>query len=71
MLTFEDEPAVNLIAQHHDVAIADRARDAVDVLLRQDAAGGVLRRIQYDELCAIIDQSAELADIDPEIHLFA
>ena len=39
MLTFEDEAAVDLVGQHHDVAIADRARDAVDVLLLQHAAG--------------------------------
>src|SRR5207247_7130119 len=30
MLTLEDEATVDLVAQHHDVAIADNARDAVN-----------------------------------------
>ena len=33
MFTLKDEAAVNLVAQDHNVAVADRARDAVDVLL--------------------------------------
>ena len=33
MFTFENEAAIDLVGQHHDVAIADRARDAVDVVL--------------------------------------
>ena len=57
MLAFEDEAAVDLVGQHHDVAIADRARDALDVVLLQHAAGRILRRIQDDELRAVVDQT--------------
>src|SRR5204863_1229561 len=71
MLTFEDEATVDLVGQHHDVAIADNARDAGDVLLRQHATGRVMRRIHDDEFRAIVDQPAELIDIKPEIHFFA
>ncbi len=71
MLTLEDQAAVDLVAQYHNVAIADRARDAVDIILRQHAAGRVLRRIQDDELRAVVDQPAEFADVEPEIHLLA
>src|SRR5437667_7419414 len=71
MLAFEDEAAVDLVAQHHDVAIADRVRDAVNVVLRKHAAGRVMRRIHNDQLRAIVDQSGEFADIEAEIHLLA
>ena len=45
MLAFEDEPAINFVAQYHNVAFADRASDSIDVDLRQHAARRVLRRI--------------------------
>src|SRR5439155_3174108 len=34
ILTFNDETAVDLVAQHHDVAVANGARDLLQVLLR-------------------------------------
>ena len=71
MLTFENQAAVDLIGQHHDVAIADRARDRLDVFFFQHAAGRVLRRIQDDQLGAIVDQPGEFIDIETEIHLLA
>ena len=43
MLALEDEAAINLITQHHDLAIADRARDAINVVLLQHSTGGILR----------------------------
>ena len=43
----------------------------VDVDLGQHAAGRILRRIQNDQLRAIVDQLGELIDIEPEIHLLA
>ena len=43
MFPFENEPAIDLVAQHHDVASADGARDAVDVFFLQHTARGVLR----------------------------
>src|SRR5581483_7864654 len=42
MFALEDQPAVYLVAQYHEVAIADGARDTVDVFFFQHAAGGVL-----------------------------
>ena len=48
MFALENKPAVNLIAQHHDVSIADRARDTFDVDLSEHAAGRILWRIQND-----------------------
>ena len=71
MLTFEDETAVNLVGENHDVAIADRARDAVDVDLRQHATGRILWRIHDDQLRAIVDQPGELVYVESEIHFFA
>ena len=69
VLTLENEAAVDLVAQHHDVAIADRARDTVDVILSQHAAGRVLWRIQDDQLRALVDQPSQFVDVEPEIHL--
>ena len=66
MLALKDELAIDLIAQHHDVAIADCARDRGDVLLGQHAACRVLWRIQNKELCAIVDRNGELIDVEPE-----
>src|SRR6266508_674036 len=43
MLTLENQSAVDLVAQYHDVAIADGARDTVDVFFFQHTAGGILR----------------------------
>src|SRR5438105_5318156 len=71
MLPLEDEAAVDLIAQHHDIAIADCARDAVDIFFPQYPARWVLRRIQDDELGPVIDQPAEFVDVEPEIHFLA
>ena len=57
MLALKNEPAVDLVAQHHDVAITDRARDCRDVVLCQHAPCRVLWRVQNDELCAIVDEA--------------
>ena len=37
----------------------------------QHAAGRVLRRIQDDELRAVVNQPGEFVDVEPEIHLLA
>ena len=57
MAALEDQTAVDLIAQHNEVAIADDARDFAHVALAQDAAGGIVRRIQNDEFGAVVDQA--------------
>ena len=43
MLTFKNQAAVDLVAQHHDIAIADRLGDPLDIDLFQHATGRVLR----------------------------
>ena len=71
MFTFENQAAVNFVAQHHDIATADRAGDVDNVLFLQDAAGRILRRIQNDELGPVIDQPGELVHVEPKIQLLA
>ena len=71
MFAFENEAAINLVAQYHDVAIADGARDRLDILLLQHATGRVLRRVQNDELCAIVNETGQLIDVQPEIQFLA
>src|SRR6266853_3001265 len=71
MFALKDEAAVDLVAQHHDVAVTDGARDAVNVVLRQHAASRILRRIYYDQLRPIVDQPSEFADVESEIHFLA
>ena len=71
MFAFENEPAVNLVAHDHHIAIADRGRDLLDVLLRQHATSRVLRRIQDDQLRPIVDQARQLIHIEPKIHFLA
>src|SRR5438445_6124309 len=43
MLTFEDQATVDLVSQNQEIAPADRTRNFVNVILREDAAGGILR----------------------------
>ena len=43
MLAFKQQPAVNLIRKHHDVAIAYDLGNVMDILFAQDPAGGILR----------------------------
>src|SRR5207244_13569443 len=71
MFTLEDEATVNLVGQHHDVAITDCTCDGVDIVLCQYAAGRILRRIQNDQLGAVVDQPGEFVDIEPEIQFLA
>ena len=71
MFAFKNEATVDLISQYHDVTIANRACDVSNVLLRQHASGGILRRIQNNEFGAVVDQSGQLGDIDSEIQLLA
>ena len=71
MLSLEYQAAIDFVTQHHDIAIADRAGDPVDVDLGQHATGRVLRRIQNDQLGAVVNQTAELFDVETEIHFLA
>src|SRR6266478_6752956 len=71
MFPLENQATVNLVSQNHEVAIADRTRDFLNVILREDAAGGILRRIQNDQLGAVIDQRAQFVDVEAEIQFLA
>src|SRR3954470_1954055 len=71
MFALEDQPTVDLVGEHHDVAIADSARNLAHVLLGHHAARGILRRVQDDESRTVVDERRELADVEAEIHLFA
>ena len=67
MLTVENQPAVNFVREHHDVAIANGRGDVVDVLFAEHASGRILRRIQNDEPGAIGDQRRQFVHIETEI----
>ena len=69
VLAVENQPAVDFVGKHHDVAIANRLGDARDVLLAEHAAGGIVRRIQNDQPGAIGDQRRQFVDIQAEILL--
>ena len=43
VLAIENQAAVDLVGEHHDVAIADGVGDVVNVALAEYAAGGILR----------------------------
>ena len=67
----ENQAAINLVAQHRNVAIANRPRDGINVFFLEYAASRVLRRIQNDQFRPIIDQSGEFIDVEPEIQLLS
>ena len=71
MLPIENQAAVNLVGEHHDVAIADGIGDVVDVALAENAAGGVLRRVDDDQLGAIGDEGSQFFHVQAEIALLA
>src|SRR5947209_2016981 len=71
MLALEDEAAIDLVGEHHDVAVTDGARDLAYILFGHHAAGGILRRVQDDDASAVIDLRRELAHVEAEFHLFA
>src|SRR5581483_11479542 len=68
---FKQQAAVDLVGEDHDVAIADGFGDALDVALLEHGAGGILRRVDDDELGVVGDQALELIDVEPELEFFA
>ena len=70
MLAFENEAAVDLVRQDHDVTVANDVSNCPDVLLTKHPAGRVLRRVNDDELGSVADQRREFIDIQPEIAVF-
>ena len=70
MFAFKNQAAVNLVGEHHDVAIADGGGDVANILRFQHASGGIMRRVQDHEPGAVGDQVRQLVGIEPEIFVF-
>jgi hypothetical protein len=70
VLPFKYQATIDLVGEHHNVAVTDGVGDGADVFFCQDAAGGIVWRIQNDQLCAIGDEPLEFVDVKTEIHLF-
>ncbi len=71
MVPFEDQVIVDLVAQHHDVAIADGLLQIAHVRGRHHRAGGIVRRIDDDQARAAGDETAQFAHVGPELALLA
>src|SRR6185437_14472634 len=66
----KDQPAVDLVRQHKDVAISDGGCNLLKIVLRQDPTRRILWRIQDDHPSPIGDESRKLARIERKIPLF-
>ena len=71
MLAIKHQPAVNLVRQDHDIAIANGLGNVMDSCWLKHAAGGILGRIQNDQPGAVADQRCQFVDIEAEIFFFA
>ena len=71
MLAFKEQAAVNFIREHENVAVADDFGHLLDVFARHDAARGVLRRIENNELGVIGDQRGQLIHVEREVAFLA
>src|ERR1700752_3524618 len=71
MPAFKDQAAVDLVGKPHNVAIADGGGAIEYVLLIEHAAGGVVRRVEYDQPGAVADFVGEFVDVEPKIFFFA
>ncbi len=71
VLALVDQPAVNLVGHDHDVVLARDVSDGFQVGLGENAAGGVVGRVEDDQLCARRDQRAQLVRVKSEILVFA
>ena len=67
----EQQPAVDLVGQDHHVAVADGSRDLLDVAALENSARGILRRIQNDELRAVVDERRQFVYVEREVALLA
>src|SRR5271166_3695947 len=70
-LSFEEQAAVDFVAQDHDVAVANGGGNVFHIALGDDASGRILRRVQDDELGAIGDETGQLVHVEAEIALLA
>src|SRR5215813_278846 len=64
MLAFEDQAAVNLVGENHDVAIANCFPDRPHIFLAENSARRIMRRIQNDELGAIRYPAREIIHVE-------
>ena len=71
MGSLEEQTAVDFVAEHHDVAVANRPGDGAHVTLGHHPAGGIMRRVQDDELSAVGDQRGEFIHIKIKVFFFA
>src|SRR5437868_15483363 len=68
---FENQPDVNFVREHHNVAVADGGGDVAHVSSAKHATGGVLRRVEDYQPGAIRYQIGELVHVEPEIEFLA
>jgi len=71
MLPLVEDPGVDLIGQHEEVAIAQQIPQPAHVLAREHAAGRIVRAVQDDEARPIGQQARQLIDVQREAELFA
>ena len=71
VLALENQPAVNLIREHEDVAVADRLGNLLDATLAQHATRGIVRRVQNNKPCAVVNEAREFVHVKGEILLLA
>ena len=71
VLALVDDPAVDLVGQDRDVAVAGDIGDADEVLAREHAARRVCRRVEDDQLRPRRHQADELVRVETEVVLLA
>ena len=71
MLAIKDQPAIDLIRKHQNIAVANSFRDVMNLPPVQNAAGRILRRIQNNQLGLIGNQRRQLVHIQAEIPVFS
>ncbi len=71
VLAFVDEAAVDFVRKNENVAVADGLGYIENVFLGERASGGVVRRVQDDQLGAVGNQRGQFFDVEGKIALFA
>src|SRR5450830_838986 len=69
VLTLEHQARVDLVRQDIEVVLLGHLRDQLQVLARDDAAGGVGWRVDDDKLCARRDQLDKGVTVEAEVLL--
>ena len=71
VFALEDQPAIDLVGEHHEVALADGLGDVAQITPGQHPAGGIMGRVQDDELGAVGDERGQFVHVQAEVHLLA